>query len=102
MRERPRIFLTQPYDPKKIIVLLVPGLQSTPFAFVDLMKTMRADPEVSEHFQVWTFLYATGTPVLFDALELRENCRRPFGRSIPTITTSPRDISLSSVTAWAV
>jgi triacylglycerol esterase/lipase EstA (alpha/beta hydrolase family) len=72
MRERTGIFLTEPYDPNKAIVLLVPGLQSTPFAFADLMKAMRRDPEVSAHFQVWTVLYATGTPVLFNALQLRQ------------------------------
>jgi triacylglycerol esterase/lipase EstA (alpha/beta hydrolase family) len=72
MRERPGIYLTEPYDPNKITLLLVPGLQSTPFAFVDLMKAIRLDPEVSKRVQVWTFLYATGTPVLFNALELRQ------------------------------
>ena len=76
MRERSGIFLTEPYDPNKAIVLLVPGLQSTPFAFTDLMKAMRRDPEVSAHFQVWTFLYGTGTPVLFDALELRQELEK--------------------------
>lgn len=72
MRERTGIFLTEPYDPNKAIVLLVPGLQSTPFAFADLMKAIRRDPEVSAHFQAWTFLYGTGTPVLFNALRLRQ------------------------------
>ena len=72
MLERSGIFLTEPYDPNKAIVLIVPGLQSTPFAFTDLMKAMRRDPEVSAHFQVWTFLYGTGTPVLFNALRLRQ------------------------------
>jgi pimeloyl-ACP methyl ester carboxylesterase len=76
MRERTGIFLTEPYDPNKAIVLLVPGLQSTPFAFTDLMKAMRRDPEVSAHFQVWTFLYGTGTPVLFNALRLREELEK--------------------------
>jgi hypothetical protein len=76
MRERTGIFLTEPYDPNKAIVLLVPGLQSTPFAFADLMKTMRRDPEVSAHFQVWTFLYGTGTPVLFNALRLRQELEK--------------------------
>ena len=37
---------------------------------------MRRDPEVSAHFQVWTFLYATGTPVLFNALELRQQLEK--------------------------
>ncbi len=76
MPEGPRIFLTEPYNPNKITVLVIPGLQSTPFAFVDLMKAMRLDPEVSKDFQVWTFLYATGTPVLFNALELREQLEK--------------------------
>jgi pimeloyl-ACP methyl ester carboxylesterase len=70
------IFLTEPYDPNKAIVLIVPGLQSTPFAFADLVKAIRRDPEVSAHFQVWTFLYGTGTPVLFNALQLREELEK--------------------------
>ena len=76
MRERSGIFLTEPYDPNKAIVLMVPGLQSTPFAFADLMKALRRDPEVTAHFQVWTFLYGTGTPVLFNALRLRQELEK--------------------------
>ena len=76
MRERMGIYLTEPYDPNKITLLLVPGLQSTPFAFVDLMKAMRLDPMVGKRVQVWTFLYATGTPVLFNALELRQELEK--------------------------
>jgi hypothetical protein len=76
MHQRSGIFLTEPYNPNKAIVLVVPGLQSTPFAFVDLMKAMRRDPEVSAHFQVWTFLYGTGTPVLFNALRLRQELEK--------------------------
>jgi hypothetical protein len=76
MRERSGIFLTEPYDPNKAIVLMVPGLQSTPFAFADLMKAVRRDREVNAHFQVWTFLYGTGAPVLFNALRLREELEK--------------------------
>ena len=89
MRERSGIFLTQPYDPKKAIVLMVPGLQSTPFAFVDLLKAMRLDPEMSEHFQVWTFLYGTGTPVLFNALRLREE----LGKTIHDVDPHDHDFA---------
>ena len=81
MRERSGIFLTEPYDPNKAIVLMVPGLQSTPFAFADLMKAMRRDPEVSAHFQVWTFLYGTGTPVLFNALRVAAGTGKDDSRS---------------------
>jgi hypothetical protein len=83
MAESTGIYLTEPYDPDKAIVLLIPGLQSTPFAFVDLMKRMRADWEISRRFQVWTFLYATGTPVLFNALELREQLEKTISMVDP-------------------
>ena len=60
MRERSGIFLTEPYDPKKAIVLMVPGLQSTPFAFVNLLKTMRADAEISCTFSSLDILISHG------------------------------------------
>ena len=85
MRAKPGIYLTEPYDPKKIVVLMVPGLQSTPFAFVDLLKAIERDLQLSAHFQVWTFLYGTGTPVLFNALELRQD----LAETIHTL--DPRD-----------
>jgi triacylglycerol esterase/lipase EstA (alpha/beta hydrolase family) len=66
------IFLTEPYDPNKIPVLMVHGLQSTPFAFANLINAIRRDPTLNEHFQVWTFLYGTGTPVVVNALHLRQ------------------------------
>jgi hypothetical protein len=93
MRERSGIFLTEPYDPKKAIVLMVPGLQSTPFAFVNLLKTMRLDPEVSAHFQVWTFLYGTGTPVLFNAMRLREE----LGKTIHDVDPHDHDFATSHI-----
>ena len=70
------IFLTEPYDPNKIPLLMVHGLQSTPFAFVSLIDAIRRDPILSERFQVWTFLYGTGTPVLFNAFELRQELEK--------------------------
>jgi hypothetical protein len=89
MRERTGIFLTEPYDPNKTIVLIVPGLQSTPFGFTDLMKAMRHDPEVSAHFQIWTFLYGTGTPVLFNALRLRQE----LGKTIRNLDPDDHDFA---------
>ena len=85
MRERPGIYLTEPYDPNRMILLMLPGLQSTPFALADLIKAVRREPQLSEHCQVWTFLYGTGTPVLFNALELRQD----LGQTIRMV--DPRD-----------
>jgi pimeloyl-ACP methyl ester carboxylesterase len=83
MHDNPGIFLTEPYDPNKIPVLMVHGLQSTPFAFADLMKAIRRNPELAKRFQIWTFLYGTGTPVLFNALELRQQFDKTIAQLDP-------------------
>jgi hypothetical protein len=43
---RPQIYLLDPYDPSKIPLLMVHGLQSTPVAFAGLVNSFRADPEI--------------------------------------------------------
>lgn len=83
------IFLTEPYDPKKMPVLMVHGLQSTPFAFASLIDAIRLDPALNQRFQVWTFLYGTGTPVLFNAFELREQLEK----TIRELDPSDRDFA---------
>jgi pimeloyl-ACP methyl ester carboxylesterase len=68
-------------------------LQSTPFAFADLVKAMRRDPEVNAHFQVWTFLYGTGTPVLFNALQLRQELEK----TIRSVDPGDRDFATRNI-----
>jgi len=89
MPGKPGIFLTEPYDPKKIPVLMVHGLQSTPFAFVKLIEAIRRDPELSQHCQVWTFFYSTATPVLLSALELRQ----ALDQTLRTLDPHDRDFA---------
>lgn len=76
VRAKAEIVLSQPYDPHKIPILLVHGLQSTPFAFLQLANALKSDPEIAQRFQFWHFYYGTGTPVLLNALRLREQLER--------------------------
>lgn len=76
VRAKAEIVLSQPYDPDKIPVLLVHGLQSTPVAFLQLVNALEGDPEIARRFQFWHFYYSTGTPVLLNALRLREQLER--------------------------
>ena len=76
VRAKAEIVLSQPYDPDKIPVLLVHGLQSTPVTFLQLVNALEGDPEIARRFQFWHFYYSTGTPVLLNALRLREQLER--------------------------
>jgi len=76
MRAKGEIVLSQPYDPNKTPVLLIHGLQTTPFTFLQLVNALESEPEISRRFQFWHFYYSTGTPVLLNALRLREELER--------------------------
>jgi pimeloyl-ACP methyl ester carboxylesterase len=76
VRAKGEIVLSQPYDPNKIPILLVHGLQTTPFTFLQLVNALESDPEIARRFQFWHSYYSTGTPVLLNALTLREELER--------------------------
>lgn len=71
MGEEPQIFLLDPYDPNKIPLLMIHGLQTTPIEFLSMINALRSDPEIAQHFQTWHFFYATDLPDLVNALVLR-------------------------------
>jgi pimeloyl-ACP methyl ester carboxylesterase len=87
------IFLAEPYDPNKIPVLMVHGLQSTPFAFANLISAIRRDPTLNEHFQIWAFLYGTGTPVVVNALQLRQE----LDKTIRAVDPHDRDFATGHI-----
>jgi triacylglycerol esterase/lipase EstA (alpha/beta hydrolase family) len=61
----------QPYDPARIPLLMVHGLQSTPVSFANLVNDLSADPVLHARYQIWLYHYPTGTPVLQNAAVLR-------------------------------
>lgn len=70
-KRREKLYLIEPYDPKKIPLLMVHGLQSTPVAFINLTNDLHADPMVRQRYQIWHYHYPTGTPVLQNAAMMR-------------------------------
>ena len=90
MQRKPQIYLLDPYDPNKTPLLMVHGLQSTPVAFAMLVNALRSDPEFRLSYQVWQFYYPTGTPVLENALALREGLEKTVRR------LDPRDLDAAT------
>jgi pimeloyl-ACP methyl ester carboxylesterase len=82
-QRRPQIYLLDPYDPNKIPLLMVHGLQSTPVGFASLVNALRNDPEVRGKYQIWQFYYASETPVLLNGLELRDSLNEALHRLDP-------------------
>ncbi len=61
----------QPYDPKRIPVLMVHGLDSTPATFAPLYFKLLEDPKIREHYQFWIFSYPSGYAYPYSASLLR-------------------------------
>ena len=87
MPRKPQIYLLEPYDPDKTPLLMVHGLQSTPVAFATLVNALRSDKEIRANYQIWQFYYATGTPVLANAVTLRES----LDKTVRTLDPTDRD-----------
>lgn len=89
----PRLSLVEPYQPGKVPVILVHGLLSNPFTWMQTLTDLESNPWYVENFQTLVFRYPSGQSFLATAAELREQlaCARgtfdPDG-SDPALTQS--------------
>ena len=54
------LYVASPYNPKRIPLVLVHGLKSSPGAFKRLYNELNREPWFRENYQVWFFSYPTG------------------------------------------
>lgn len=64
--QEPHIFMMQPYDPNRKIIVMLHGLASSPQAWVNLANEILGDPLLREHYQIWQVYYPTSAPLMFN------------------------------------
>ena len=67
------LYMLEPYDPKRVPVLLVHGFWSGPFTWLEMFNELRALPEIREQYQFWFYVYPTGQPFWISAKEMRND-----------------------------
>ena len=75
------LYMLQPYDPNRIPVLMIHGLQSSPVIWRNLVAELQADPKISARYQFWVFYYPSGMAIPFSRqliVEKLEAVRRHF------------------------
>jgi pimeloyl-ACP methyl ester carboxylesterase len=77
-----RLTRLQPYDPNRIPVLMVHGLDSTPATFAPMFFELMSDPKIRETYQFWVFSYSSGYPYPYSAALLRKELDR-MNRTFP-------------------
>ncbi len=65
------LYMLEPYDPKKIPVVMIHGLWSSPVTWLQMFNDLRADREIRERYQFWFCLYPTGQPWWESARQVR-------------------------------
>jgi pimeloyl-ACP methyl ester carboxylesterase len=67
------LYMLEAYDPRKIPVLMVHGLWSSPETWTEMVNDLRSLPEIRNRYQFWTYLYPTGEPFWISAREMRDD-----------------------------
>jgi pimeloyl-ACP methyl ester carboxylesterase len=80
----PRIYLMQPYDPNRRVILLLHGLASSPEAWVNVANDILGDERLRRHFQVWQVYYPTNMPIALNNRAIRDVFARTLAHFDPT------------------
>jgi pimeloyl-ACP methyl ester carboxylesterase len=74
--ETARLVRLQPYDPNRIPVLMVHGLQDSPATWMPMYHGLISDPEIRARYQFWVFSYPSGYPYPYTAALFRRELAR--------------------------
>lgn len=75
---KPRIYLNQPYDPNKRVIVLVHGLASSPEAWVNLANEILGDETLRKHYQLWQVFYPTNMGILSNRVAIDQALTTTF------------------------
>lgn len=69
--EHPHVYLMQPYDPDRRIILMVHGLASSPEAWVNMANDLMGDYAIRQRYQIWQVYYPTNMPIALNHVAIR-------------------------------
>ena len=67
-----RIYLMQPYDPNKKIIVMLHGLASSPEAWINLANEVLGDEKLRQNYQIWQVYYPTNAPLAINNKDIRQ------------------------------
>ncbi|WP_052210278.1 hypothetical protein [Xanthomonas cannabis] len=69
--ERPHLYLMQPYDPDRRVLLMLHGLASSPEAWVNVANEVMGDETLRQRYQIWQVYYPTNAPIAVNRAEIQ-------------------------------
>lgn len=89
----PHLFMIEPYQPNKKVIVLIHGLASSPEAWVALTNNIMGDKVLRENYQVWQVFYATNMPIWESRYQIHALLKQAFSQTV-TGSASAKDAVL--------
>lgn len=74
----PHLYMLEPFNPNKKVIVLVHGLASSPEAWIRLTNDIMGDHVLREHYQVWQVFYSTNMPILESRYQINAIINQAF------------------------
>ena len=92
---KPTIYLMQPYDPNRRIILMLHGLASSPEAWINVANEVLGDETLRRNYQVWQVYYPTNAPLAMNNYAIRQALQSTLQHFDPSGTArASRDITV--------
>lgn len=93
--ESPHLYLLQPYDPTRHIIIMLHGLASSPEAWVNVANEVLGDDNLRKNYQIWQIYYPTNLPIALNNRAIRETIEQTLAHFDPDGSAlASRDIVL--------
>lgn len=79
----PKLFMLEPYDPNKRVIIMLHGLASSPATWVNLTNDILNDDKLRDNYQVWQIFYPTNLPILENRYQIQRLVERTYQQTDP-------------------
>ncbi|WP_227430149.1 esterase/lipase family protein [Psychrobacter sp. I-STPA6b] len=79
----PQLFMLEPYDPNKRVIIMLHGLASSPATWVSITNDIFNDPALRDNYQVWQVFYPTNLPILENRYQIKQLLDSTFAQVDP-------------------
>jgi triacylglycerol esterase/lipase EstA (alpha/beta hydrolase family) len=80
----PKLFMLEPYDPDKRVIVMLHGLASSPATWVNLTNDIFNDDKLRDNYQVWQIFYPTNLPILENRYQIQELLKAAYQQTDPS------------------
>ena len=84
----PHLYMLEPYQPNKKIVVLVHGLASSPETWMNLTNNILGDVTLRDNYQVWMVSYSTNMPIVESRFQIHALLKQAFAQTQPLSASS--------------